>query len=134
MLYPIPPTLSDEHAAPLLCAGAIGYRHSSPTWQNDRNSRHQVGFQGILVVSNYLGHCFRLSRVGFPSIAKLSSSRMTISRYQNRLVDCKSRIKDEICQVSFKFCDPRHRNESNGGDMGGPQMPIVRFLDELEFL
>lgn len=35
---------------------------------------------------------------------------------------------------SLHLCDPRHGNESNGGDMGGPQLPIARFFDELELL
>lgn len=44
--YPIPPTLSDEHAAPLLCAGAIGYRALKLTQLVDGQRLGLTGFGG----------------------------------------------------------------------------------------
>jgi len=45
-VYPIPETYSDEHAAPLLCAGAIGYRALRLTNLTDGQLLGLMGFGG----------------------------------------------------------------------------------------
>lgn len=44
--YPIPDTFSDEHAAPLLCAGAVGYRALRLCGLTDGRSLGLTGFGG----------------------------------------------------------------------------------------
>jgi alcohol dehydrogenase, propanol-preferring len=43
-IYPIPDIFSDQEAAPLLCAGAIGYRSLKLSWIKDGDSLGLTGF------------------------------------------------------------------------------------------
>lgn len=56
--YPIPDRFSDEHAAPLLCAGAIGYRALKLTGIRDQQRLGLTGFGGsahlVLQLCQYL--------------------------------------------------------------------------------
>jgi propanol-preferring alcohol dehydrogenase len=60
-VYPIPDPLSDSEAAPLLCAGAIGYRSLRLSNLQDGQSLGLMGFGG----SNHL--VLKLARYKFPS-------------------------------------------------------------------
>ena len=56
--YPVPDQFSDEHAAPLLCAGAIGYRALKLTLIGDHQRLGLTGFGGsahlVLQLCQYL--------------------------------------------------------------------------------
>ncbi len=56
--YPIPGSVADEHAAPLLCAGSIGYRALKLTGLEDGRVLGLTGFGGsghlVLQLSKYL--------------------------------------------------------------------------------
>jgi propanol-preferring alcohol dehydrogenase len=45
-VHPIPDSISDSEAAPLLCAGAVGYRALKLCYLNDRQSLGLMGFGG----------------------------------------------------------------------------------------
>jgi alcohol dehydrogenase, propanol-preferring len=60
-VYPLPNPLSDSEAAPLLCAGAIGYRSLRLTNLQDGQSLGLMGFGG----SNHL--VLKLAKYKFPS-------------------------------------------------------------------
>lgn len=60
-VHPIPDTFSDSEAAPLLCAGAIGYRSLRLTNLKDGQSLGLMGFGG----SNHL--VFKLAKHKFPN-------------------------------------------------------------------
>ena len=62
--YPIPQCFSDEQAAPLLCAGAVGYRSLNLTRIEDGQTLGLTGFgaSGHLVLQ-LVRHCFPNTRV-----------------------------------------------------------------------
>ncbi len=62
--YPIPDVFSDLEAAPLLCAGAIGYRSVKLTGMHDGNALGLTGFGASAhLVLMMIGHRYPRSRV-----------------------------------------------------------------------
>lgn len=68
-VYPLPDSLSDSEAAPLLCAGAIGYRSLRLSNLGDGQTLGLMGFGG----SNHL--VLKLAKHKFPSSSILVFSR-----------------------------------------------------------
>ncbi len=73
-VHPIPDSFSDSEAAPLLCAGAIGYRSLRLTNLRDGQSLGLMGFGG----SNHL--VLKLARYKFPNSQVFVFSRNTEER------------------------------------------------------
>jgi propanol-preferring alcohol dehydrogenase len=73
-VHPIPDSLSDSDAAPLLCAGAIGYRSLRLSNLQDGQSLGLMGFGG----SNHL--VLKLARYKFPNSPIFVFSRNPVER------------------------------------------------------
>jgi len=78
-VHPIPDSLSDSEAAPLLCAGAIGYRSLRLSNLQDGQTLGLMGFGG----SNHL--VLKLARHKFPNSKIFVFSRSTRSVKKKRI-------------------------------------------------